>query len=74
MEHSHPTGGTSTVPVRERDAEKNILNPRYNGPGYKAQNLAVYNCEFLKMLRHYEGFVVRKLFKLKENPNIKTFI
>jgi hypothetical protein len=26
-------------------------NPRYDGPGYNRQNLAVYNCEFLEMLR-----------------------
>jgi hypothetical protein len=31
---------------------------------YNAQNLTVYNCEFLEMLRHSEGFVVRKLFKM----------
>jgi hypothetical protein len=23
-----------------------------NGPGYNGQNLAVYDCEFLDMLRH----------------------
>jgi hypothetical protein len=28
------------------------VNPRYNGPGYNGQNLAVYDCEFLEMLRH----------------------
>jgi hypothetical protein len=27
--------------------------------GYKGQNLAVYNCEFLEMLRHWKCFVVR---------------
>jgi hypothetical protein len=26
------------------------------------------------MLRHQEGFVVIKLFKIKKNPNIKTFM
>jgi hypothetical protein len=25
---------------------------RYNGLGYNEQNLAVYNCEFLQLLRH----------------------
>jgi hypothetical protein len=44
-------------------------NPRYNG-----QNPAVHNCEFLEMLRHYDGFVVRKLFKTKKNPNIKPLM
>jgi hypothetical protein len=50
------------------------VNPRYKGPGYNGQNLAVYNCESLEMLRHYEGFVVRKLFKIKRNPNINTLL
>jgi hypothetical protein len=46
------------------------VTPRYNG-----QNLAVYNYGFLEMLGHWEGFVVRKLFKrIKKNPNIKIFI
>jgi hypothetical protein len=35
--------------------------------------MAVYNCGFLEMLRHYEFFVVRKLLKIKNN-NIKTFV
>jgi hypothetical protein len=39
---------------------------------YNAKNQAVYNCEFLDMLRHSERFVVRKLFKIKKDPNIKT--
>jgi hypothetical protein len=40
---------------------------------YNGQNLAVCSCEFLDMLRQYEGFVVRKLFEMNNNPNIQTF-
>jgi hypothetical protein len=36
--------------------------------GYKGQNLAVYSSEFLGMLRRWEGFVVRKLFKTERIP------
>jgi hypothetical protein len=36
------------------------INPRYN-----EQNLAVCNCEYLQMLKHQEGFVIRELFKIK---------
>jgi hypothetical protein len=32
--------------------------------------MAVYNGVFLEVLRH-EGFVVRKLFKIRKNPSIK---
>jgi hypothetical protein len=39
---------------------------------YYGQNLAVYNCEFLWILRHRRGFVVRQLSKLKKNANIKS--
>jgi hypothetical protein len=28
------------------------VNPCSNGPGYNRQNLAVYNCEFLKTFKH----------------------
>jgi hypothetical protein len=43
---------------------------------FNGQNLAVYNCDFSEMLRNYEGFIVRKLFKniRKSNPNIDTFM
>jgi hypothetical protein len=30
----------------------NTVNTCYNGPGFNGQNLAVYNSEFLEMLRH----------------------
>jgi hypothetical protein len=50
------------------------VNPPYKGPGYDGQSLAVCCYEFLEMSRHCEGFVVRKLFKIKKNPNIKTFM
>jgi hypothetical protein len=36
--------------------------------GHNGQNLAVYNCGFLEMLRRYEGFLFRKLFKIKRTP------
>jgi hypothetical protein len=42
-----------------------INNLRYN-----AKNLCTI--EFLDMVRH-SGFVVRKVFKIKKNTNIKTF-
>jgi hypothetical protein len=42
--------------------------------GYNEQNLDVYSCEFLETLRLEEGFVVRELFKIKKNPNVKTFM
>jgi hypothetical protein len=38
------------------------------------QNLAVYSCEFLEMLRLEEGFVFRKLLQIKKNPNMKTLM
>jgi hypothetical protein len=44
---------------------RNSFTFSYNGPGYNEQNLAVYDCEFVKILRHYGGNVVGKLFKLK---------
>jgi hypothetical protein len=39
---------------------------------YNEQNLAVYNCEFLEILRLEEGFVVGKLFKIKKEPQYKN--
>jgi hypothetical protein len=42
--------------------------------GYNGRNLAVYSCEFVEMLRHCEGFVVRKLFKIKQKPQHRTLI
>jgi hypothetical protein len=47
----------------------NTVIPRYN-----RQDLDVHDCKSLETLLHQEGFVVRKLFKIKKNPNIKTFI
>jgi hypothetical protein len=47
-----------------RDTE----TPRSNGPGYNGQTLAVCNCVFLETL------VSRKLFKIKNNRNIETFM
>jgi hypothetical protein len=57
---------------------RNTVNRRYNWPGYKefwynVQNRAVYDCEYLEMLRRWEGFVVRKILKIKRFPNIKIF-
>jgi hypothetical protein len=37
--------------------------------GYNRQNPDAYSCEFLKMSRHWVGFIVEKLFKVKKNPN-----
>jgi hypothetical protein len=48
--------------------------PRTASCGYKEPHRAVYKCEFLEMLRHYEDFAVIKPFKIKQNPNIKTFM
>jgi hypothetical protein len=53
-------------------SEENTVNPRYNGPGCTGQNMAVRNCKFLEILQ-LEGFVVRKLFGIKKNFDIKTF-
>jgi hypothetical protein len=39
---------------------------------YNRQHLAVYNCDFLEMLRHCGDFIVRKLFRIKKNSNMKT--
>jgi hypothetical protein len=47
---------------------------KMTGPRYNGQNLAVYILEYLGMLRHKEGFVVRKLFKITKNPNMKLFM
>jgi hypothetical protein len=33
-------------------ALKKYSSSRYNGPLYNERNLAVYNCEFLEMLKH----------------------
>jgi hypothetical protein len=43
------------------------VNTHYNGCEYNEQNLPAHNCEFLGMLRHQEGFGVRKLCKIKKN-------
>lgn len=40
------------------------MDPNKADFGYNGQNLAVYACESLEMLRHEESFVVRKLFKM----------
>jgi hypothetical protein len=31
------------------------------------QNLGVYNCEYLEILRHYKSFALRKLFKTRSS-------
>jgi hypothetical protein len=47
------------------------VNPHCNGPRYNRQNLAMYNREFLEMLRQEEGFVVTELFKIKKDPYMR---
>jgi hypothetical protein len=48
----------------DRKYHKTVNLPS-NGFEYNWQNRPVYNCEFLEMLRHYESYVVRTLFKIK---------
>jgi hypothetical protein len=43
------------------------VNRRYDG-----QTLAVCICEFLEILSLWEGFIVRKLIKMKSNPQYKN--
>jgi hypothetical protein len=53
-----------------RQKHYHILNPHYNGHIYDGQNLAVYSYESVKMLRHWEGLVLRKLFKIKKKKKL----
>jgi hypothetical protein len=41
---------------------------------YNVQNLVVYNCEFLKMMKHEEGLVARKLFNIKKDPITRSSV
>jgi hypothetical protein len=53
-----------------RHTETWTVNPRYNRSGYSRQYPVVYTCEFLEMLRLWEGFVVRELFKIKKKERL----
>jgi hypothetical protein len=51
-----------------RPGTKTKKKANRRGPGCDGQNAAVYNCEILDMVRYEKGFVVRKLFKIKKEP------
>lgn len=53
---------------------QNITNPPYNVPEHNGQKNVGTTAYFLGILRHHEGFKVKKYVKITNNPNIKTFI
>jgi hypothetical protein len=61
-------------PPLMRDAVRSCLGRKYIkyltvNSCYNGHNLIVYGSDVLEALRHLEGFVIRKLFKIRKNAS-----